>query len=407
MLPLYSGHFGLAEAPFNITPDPSFLYLSPAHQEGLAQLMYGISARRGFIVLTGEVGTGKTTLIQALLNRVPEGTQTALIFSAVSGPVDLFRYVCEEFGLVEPMQGLKDGHDYIYLLNEFLLQKYRDNGNAVLIIDEAQNLSPEVLESIRLLSNFETPKDKLLQILLVGQPELTDRLNSPHLRQLKQRITLRHHLRPLSLSECQEYIASRLRHAGGNPQIFSSKAVEEIHRYATGIPRLINVICDNAMISAYALDKKEVEPPLIQEVADDLQLNGAASRMPATRRDGPVRLETRMHGRADSVKSHTVQLVKSPRSNLPAEQAHTASMDEIVPESFFASLREALVDAMGPMAPIILAEQIHVSGVPASRFPRDKAGGLVDSVSREIFDESIRERFRREMFQRIKNFHKA
>ena len=206
MLPVYSSYFGLKEAPFNITPDPSFLFTSASHQEGLAQLRYGIEARRGFIVLTGEVGTGKTTLIQALMGRIGQDTTTALIFSAIANPNDLLRYVCEEFNLIEPMQALGDAHDYIYRLNEFLLGDYRRGRNAALIIDEAQNLSPEVLESVRLLSNFETTKDKLLQILLVGQPELNDRLNAPQLRQLKQRITLRHHLRPLSASECQQYI---------------------------------------------------------------------------------------------------------------------------------------------------------------------------------------------------------
>src|SRR5512135_3054774 len=236
MVPVYTSHFGLSEAPFNITPDPSFLYLSASHREGLAQLLYGINARRGFIVLTGEVGTGKTTLLQALLRQLADGTQTALIFSTITSPPDLFRYVCEEFKLVEPMQGLKDAHDYIYLLNEFLLQKYRDGENAALIIDEAQNLSAEVLESIRLLSNFETTKDKLLQILLVGQPELTERLNTPQLRQLKQRVTLRHQLRPLSLSECHEYIGNRLKLAGGEPNIFLSDTVAEVHGFSGGIP---------------------------------------------------------------------------------------------------------------------------------------------------------------------------
>jgi type II secretory pathway predicted ATPase ExeA len=398
MVPVYSSYFGLTEAPFNITADPGFLYLSASHQEGLAQLMYGINARRGFIVLTGEVGTGKSTLIQAVLRQLAQSTQTALIFSTITSPVDLFRYVCEEFKLVEPLQGLKDAHDYIYLLNEFLLQKYRDGENAALIIDEAQNLSAEVLESIRLLSNFETTKDKLLQILLVGQPELTDRLNTPQLRQLKQRVTLRHQLRSLSLSETQEYIANRLRLAGGDSHMFPAKTIEEIHRSSAGIPRLINVICDNAMINAYALDRKEIDAALIYEVREDLHLNGPTSRVASLKREAPARLDARAPMRIESSKSHPVQLVKVARGNFVLDHGS----GNAIPEHFFSSVREALVDAMGPMAHIVLSDHVKMAGESFDRFPRDKIGGLIDSVSREIFDETIRDRFRRQMGERIR-----
>src|SRR5919106_2815700 len=223
---LYQTHFGLGQAPFNITPDPAFLYLSASHREGLAQLCYGIRARKGFVVLTGEVGTGKTTLVHALLNELKGSAQTALLFSTIVSPVDLLRSVCEEFGLIEPRRPLGEIHDYRVALNEFLLESYRKGENCALIIDEAQNLSAEVLESIRLLSNFETSKDKLLQIVLAGQPELSNRLNSQELRQLKQRITLRHHLRALSVQECQEYIASRLQVADGDPGVFSFQALD-------------------------------------------------------------------------------------------------------------------------------------------------------------------------------------
>src|ERR671918_637993 len=222
---LYQEYFGLTQAPFNITPDPGFLYLSASHREGLAHLSYGIKARKGFVVLTGEVGTGKTTLIQTLLTELNDNTQTALIFSAIISPVDLLRYVCDEFDLTDPKQPRTDIHDYLVLLNEYLLDKYRKGENCALIIDEAQNLSAEVLESIRLLSNFETCKDKLLQILLVGQPELAIRLNSAALRQLKQRVMLRHHLRALSLEECGEYVFNRLKIAGGNRAIFTPNAL--------------------------------------------------------------------------------------------------------------------------------------------------------------------------------------
>jgi type II secretory pathway predicted ATPase ExeA len=406
MLPLYSSYFGFTEAPFNITPDPGFLYESESHREGLAQLLYGINARRGFIVLTGEVGTGKTTLIQALLRQLGDGTQTALIFSAITSPVDLLRYVCEEFALVEPAQPLKDAHDYINLLNDFLLQKYRDGENAALIIDEAQNLSAEVLESIRLLSNFETTKDKLLQILLVGQPELTERLNTPQLRQLKQRVTLRHHLRPLSLPECQQYIANRLQRAAGNPGIFPPKAIEAIHQYSGGIPRLINVLCDNGMINAFALDRRDVDPALIQEAAEDLHLVHAAARPSALRREIAPKAEARGPARIEVLKPPPAPAAK-PRVNLHAEPPASAPGNGVVPATFLVSLREALIDAMGPMGRVVLSEQIQSLGGSPDRFPREKLGELIESVSREIFDESIRETFCRNMSVGARALHKS
>jgi type II secretory pathway predicted ATPase ExeA len=400
MLPVYSAYFGLKEAPFNITPDPSFLFESASHREGLAQLRYGIEARRGFIVLTGEVGTGKTTLIQALLRQLAVGTQTALIFSTITSPLDLLRYVCDEFKLIEPMQGVRDTHDYIYLLNEFLLQKYRAGQNAALIIDEAQNLTPEVLESVRLLSNFETTKDKLLQILLVGQPELTERLNSPQLRQLKQRVALRHHLRALSLSECQEYIANRLIVAGAAPNIFHTETVEWVHRYSDGIPRLINVMCDNAMISAFALEKSEVEPRFIQEVAEDLCLMSPVLKVT------PVREKILTDHVREVPKPAAVQPAMNYRPLAP-EPRNGASNHTVVPEGFLVSVRDALIDAMGPMGQIIFAEQLKLLGVSMEHVPREKVAGLIESVSQEIFDDSIRDQFRKGMSDGIKALQRA
>ncbi|MGH7766329.1 MAG: ExeA family protein, partial [Candidatus Binatia bacterium] len=230
MVPLYGEYFGLTSQPFSVSPDPKFLYPSPSHREGLAQLTYGIRARRGFVVLTGEVGTGKTTLIHSLLQQLHDGhTHFAFVFTLVTSLKDLLRFVCEDFGLVSLSDGQKDMHDYLAQLNQFLLESYRKGDNVALVIDEAQNLAPEVLEGVRLLSNFETSEDKVLQILLVGQPELSARLNRPELRQLKQRIALRYHLNPLSLGEVKEYIAKRLEVAGGRASIFPTKTVEAVH----------------------------------------------------------------------------------------------------------------------------------------------------------------------------------
>jgi hypothetical protein len=292
------------------------------------------------------------------------------------------------------------------LLNEFLLRSYGRGENAALIIDEAQNLSSDVLESVRLLSNFETTKDKLLQILLVGQPELNNRLNAPELRQLKQRITLRHHLRPLLLNDCQEYIASRLKHAGGSTGLFTPRAIEAIHHYSGGIPRLVNVICDNAMITAYALDQRQIEPALIREVAEDLHLSGTAVRPVSVRRDVMPRLE-RALPQTEVAKPQSIQLVKSNRA-VPMETGlNGVPISQVVSQESFVWLREALVDAMGPMAHIVLAEHVKLLGGSLDHFPRDRVNSLIDSVSREIFDQSIRRQFCQSMSAKINQLEKV
>ena len=278
MLALYCEHFGLKREPFNITPDPSFLYLSSSHKEALAQLVYGVRGRRGFVLLTGEVGTGKTTLIQCLLEELrKDRIRTAWIFKFIVSPRDLLRSICEDFGITG-MSHCKDIPDYLSALNGFLLETYRAGANVALVIDEAQNLSRAALESIRLLSNFETPKDKLLQIVLVGQPELGTRLNRFELRQLKQRVALRYHLKPLNFIECKEYIGKRLEIAGGNISLFTAASLETVYKYSGGTPRLINILCDNALLTAYALRKDMVKEAMISDVARDLELIPLASQ---------------------------------------------------------------------------------------------------------------------------------
>jgi type II secretory pathway predicted ATPase ExeA len=402
---LYQTHFGLRQAPFNITPDPSFLYLSASHREGLAQLSYGIRARKGFVVLTGEVGTGKTTLIHALLNNLNGSAQTALIFSTIVSPGDLLRSVCEDFGLVEPKRPLGEIHDYLVSLNKFLLESYRKGENCALIIDESQNLSAEVLESIRLLSNFETSKDKLLQILLVGQPELAVRLNSPELRQLKQRVMVRHHLRALSLQECCEYVFNRLKVAGGEQLIFTSNALEIIHSYSGGIPRLVNVLCDNALLTGYALGRKEIDTGIIQEVAEDLSI--------ATNPDvrfRPIRQVVNNTNGNGSAQSSGVAAIEARLGIVRVESKPTTAKPiaksipstTFVPVSFLNVLAAALTDAMGPMSRIVLRDQIKSLGESSERFPHAKVEILLESVSREILDEGMRAQFRHQMLDQIR-----
>jgi general secretion pathway protein A len=399
---LYQAHFGLSQAPFNITPDPSFLYLSASHREGLAKLSYGIRARKGFVVLTGEVGTGKTTLIHALLNDLNGSAHTALIFSTIVSPADLLRTVCEELGLIEPKRSLQEIHDYLVSLNEFLLESYRKGKNCALIIDESQNLSAEVLESIRLLSNFETSKDKLLQIVLVGQPELAVRLNSSELRQLKQRVMLRHHLRALSLQECCEYVSNRLKIAGGDPAIFTANALESIYSYSGGIPRVVNVLCDNALLTGYALGRKDIDAKIIQEVAEDLNITTTLEARPrpvsqvvknlngdgATQAPGVVLAEVRS----------VMPLSESKRTSVRTFPKSIPSV-AFVPPSLLNALAAALTEAMGPMAKIVLQDRIKSLGESFERFPHAKIDILLESVAREILDETMRAKFRRQMFE--------
>jgi general secretion pathway protein A len=402
---LYQAHFGLSQVPFNITPDPSFLYLSASHREGLAQLSYGIRARKGFVVLTGEVGTGKTTLIHALLNDLNGSAQTALIFSTIVSPADLLRSVCEEFGLIEPKRPLQEIHDYLVSLNEFLLESYRKGENCALIIDESQNLSAEVLESIRLLSNFETSKDKLLQILLVGQPELAVRLNSPELRQLKQRVMLRHHLRALSLQESCEYVSNRLRVAGGDRTIFTPNALESIHSYSAGIPRIVNVLCDNALLTGYALGRKEIDTGIIREVAEDLSITTNLEprfrpiRQVVNNANGTASVQASGTGSVE-VRSGIVRLEPKPTAVKPISKSISSTV--LVPASFLNDLVAALTDAMGPMSKIVLRDQIKSLGESSERFPHAKVEMLLESVSREILDKGMRAQFRHQMLEQIR-----
>jgi general secretion pathway protein A len=243
-------YFGLKETPFNVTPDPAYLYLTAAHEGALSSLVYGIGERKGFMMVSGEVGTGKTTLCRALMTQLDRTVHKALIFSSSLGRDELVRLVAADFGI----SGDEGGSvAQIEELNRFLLESLSRGENAVLIIDEAQNLPDATLEEIRLISNLETDRQKLIQIVLVGQPELREKLRQNHLRQLDQRIAVRYHLRPLSLSETSEYVRHRIRvaSAGEPPQLFSPKAVKAIHAWSRGYPRLINAICEKSLLEAH------------------------------------------------------------------------------------------------------------------------------------------------------------
>ena len=258
--------FGLLQKPFNPTPDPRFLYPSPGHREGLAHLLYGVQEHKGFILLTGEVGTGKTTLLRALLSRLDSHTASAFVFDTTLPFEGLLEYILEDFGIAK--SGVSHAQRLI-ALNNFLIERRRAGQNTVLVLDEAQNLDLRALEQIRLLSNFETDTDKLLQILLVGQPELLDKLNRPELRQLKQRISLRCHILPLTPAETREYIRTRLRIAGARDLgLFSDPAIMRIAEYSGGIPRLINTVCDHCLVIGYADQIRRIDGKVVEEAIE-------------------------------------------------------------------------------------------------------------------------------------------
>jgi general secretion pathway protein A len=272
---MYEKFYGLREKPFNVTPDPRFLYLSPDHREALAHLQYGVQERKGFVAITGEVGTGKTTLVHALLSSLDSTTKTAFIFSTSLTAKGLLRMLVADFGIAAKA---RTKTELLLDLNSFLLRQFSCGANAVLIVDEAQNLSFRLLEEIRMLSNLETDREKLLQIILVGQPELDKKLAMPELRQLRQRIGSWYRIGPLSRQDVTQYIQHRLR-VGGlfNGAIFDQAAEERIVRWSEGIPRLINMICDRAMLLGYTYEKVNIGVGIVEEAIADLQALGTVS----------------------------------------------------------------------------------------------------------------------------------
>jgi len=275
---MYTDFFGLHEKPFSITPDPRYLFMSERHGEALAHLVYGVTESGGFIQLTGEVGTGKTTLVRTLLlNRMPENADVAVVLNPQLSVLEFLATICEELHIdvLHNKGSIKAQTD---ALNRHLLLAHAEGRRTILVVDEAQNLSPAVLEQVRLLTNLETAKQKLLQIILIGQPELRELLARTDLRQLAQRITGRYHLEPLSAIETAQYIEHRLKIAGALGEIFDAGAKKEVFRLSQGVPRIINVICDRALLGAYSLESRRVNRRLIRRAA--AEVSGELVRSP-------------------------------------------------------------------------------------------------------------------------------
>jgi len=267
---MYTQFFGLREEPFNMTPDPQFMYFSKKHMELISSLHYGVQWRKGFIEVTGEVGAGKTTVCRMFLDNIRDKARTALILNPSLSAIQLLQTICEDFGLEASTNNKKLLFDRI---NTFLLDVLQDGMQAVLIIDEAQNLSPRALEQIRLISNLETDKHKLIQIMLVGQPELRALLKKPQLKQLRQRVSVRYHLTALNLTETGEYIIHRLAKAGApaNAVSFSPQAIKSIYTYAQGIPRMVNVLCDKVLLAAFVRETRQITHQLVSQAICEVE----------------------------------------------------------------------------------------------------------------------------------------
>jgi general secretion pathway protein A len=273
---MYCEFFGFNEKPFTITPNPHFMYLSNIHREAFARLLYGVDSHAGFISLTGEVGTGKTTMLRTLMGHLDqEKYRNALILNSHLPRVQLLSNICREF---EIQVKHKNATGYLDALNRFLLEQNSQGKTVVLVIDEAQNLKSDVLEQVRLISNLETEKDKLIQIILAGQPEFNDILNRHDLRQLNQRITIRCNLTPMDFVDTAEYIKHRLKLAGGrNPELFSKGAISKIFRFSRGVPRLINVVCEQALVMAWTEESLSVSPLIASSVISEAQADSSGA----------------------------------------------------------------------------------------------------------------------------------
>ncbi|MGH7793866.1 MAG: ExeA family protein [Candidatus Binatia bacterium] len=489
---MYLNYFGLRDAPFNLTPDPKFFYGSQLHREAFAALYYGIKNKKGFVVVTGEVGTGKTTLLRKLLRSLEATHHSVFIFNTLLNFDELLETILRDLDINQAGAGRVA---LLESLNEFLLEKVRIGHMVSVLIDEAQHLTEDVLEGVRLLSNMETDRDKLIQIILVGQPELEAKLNRPSLRQLKQRVSLWSRLERLSPADTEIYIRHRLGIAGyQGPDIFDASGIRLICEHASGTPRLINAICDNALLTAFAVSQKVVSEEIIHEVVRDLRLTresdaanwlwpepkGVEQTPPKTLWNKPgvgdIKGKTKVRGPEDPTErsrmarstrapggadvAHNLglkweqpdannfpyqqELKRPPAKNVsiiakakerrngdrerPLETDDISGIDDgsgdgaffgprdtsarqrirgpLVPAAFFAKMIQSLTDAMGPMASLVLKEQIAGLRESPEEFPILRLPELVAAIKKEILSENLRLRFENEIAKEIQEHSK-
>ncbi|NCF72691.1 MAG: AAA family ATPase [Gammaproteobacteria bacterium] len=367
---MYTSFFGLHEKPFSITPDPRYLFMSERHGEALAHLVYGVTESGGFVQLTGEVGTGKTTLVRSLLlNRMPDNADVAVVLNPQITAHEFLLTICEELGVDVPEQ--KDSIKALTdALNHHLLSAHADGRRTILVVDEAQNLAPAVLEQVRLLTNLETAKQKLLQIILIGQPELRELLGRNDLRQLAQRITGRYHLEPLTREETAQYVEHRLRVAGALGEVIDSSAKKEVFRLSQGVPRLINVICDRALLGAYSQESRVITRRLIKRAA--AEVSGELEGTPVMRRFGIAAGFIAVAIIAGTIwsmsqESAPVRAANNPVVTTPAVEEDTSNVEqrqEAAADSLLNPLTESVSQPAAAAAPeqATLSEQLALAG---------------------------------------------
>jgi len=406
---LVETHFGLHDMPFGVAPDPRFFFQNYHYTEALDVLADGIKAKKGLMVVTGEVGTGKTILLRKLMRHLEATTRFVFVSTSHVTSDGLIELIVEDLGLAT--QG-KTRFEIEQTLKDYLLQQNREAKTVALLIDEAQNVTDEALESLCDLSNLETEQEKLLQIVLVGQPELIVKLRKPALQRIKQRIAIHYQTRALSLaSEVEHYIRHRLRAAGyEGPEIFNQKALEAIWSYSSGTPRLINTLCDNALAMASRAGRKRVSAYVIVKVAAKLMLdrpadsrtNGASNN--GIRSNGFARPTAREFGAQTS--EATQQAAESLDNFINRRSNHvmapvSAIKERTVASQFFDFMARAATEGIGPMAKLIVDDQIADLGESRDSFPQRKLAELIERVSREIFNDTMRARFLDKMEQAV------
>jgi general secretion pathway protein A len=406
---MLESHFGFREMPFGVTPDPRFFYAHPLYLEGLAALVHGIESRKGFLLVTGEVGTGKTILLRKLMRELEESVQFVFVSNSHLTSFGLTELIVQNLGISAKersrLEMLQD-------LNHYLIDQLKIGRAVALLVDEAQKLSDEALEGLCDLSNLETDEEKLLQIVLVGQPEIASKLNKPSLRRIKQRIALHHRLHSLQMpAEIDHYIRHRLQIVDyQGPEIFNKEAIEALWQYSGGTPRLINVLCDNALAMACVAAKKKVSPYMVMKAAAGLLLEqGSEAKIPAP----DLSLRAKMPPPRVAQRRADVNITEAPGNgrletpNVPMRESDRMTISRLATKGpavslhFFDRMVRAATEAMGPMANRILGDQISALGETRHAFPQAKLAELILRVSGEILNETMRDRFQKTMINEI------